>query len=277
MDSPQHQRAGLWLKKAGTVRRKYLFTIPQVAIIVLFTTLVSAATALAATGMTDSPAAPSSTNSYTLENIYQRLHSGTAGSQSAFTEPSVAPGTGTMHDLNTLMAIAPALDNTNGAIAAEVPSGKTFWGLTNGEWGLQTGTQLPRFTDNGDGTVTDNNTGILWLKNANCFGRQQIDSAFSLAFNLAPGECGLTANILQCGLPSLMALYSLLDIRNSPSLPSGHPFINVQPSSYWSSTYNVADGMQQTHSYYYSLDFNAGNVNLDIISRYYYVWPICMY
>jgi hypothetical protein len=28
----------------------------------------------------------------------------------------------------------------------------------------------PRFTDNGDGTITDNLTGLIWLKNANCFG-----------------------------------------------------------------------------------------------------------
>ena len=26
----------------------------------------------------------------------------------------------------------------------------------------------PRFTDNSNGTVTDNLTGLIWLKNANC-------------------------------------------------------------------------------------------------------------
>ena len=30
----------------------------------------------------------------------------------------------------------------------------------------------PRFTDNGNGTVTDNLTGLIWLKNANCFGKE---------------------------------------------------------------------------------------------------------
>ena len=29
-----------------------------------------------------------------------------------------------------------------------------------------------RFTDNGDGTVTDNLTALIWLKNANCFGAE---------------------------------------------------------------------------------------------------------
>ena len=28
----------------------------------------------------------------------------------------------------------------------------------------------PRFTDNNNGTVTDNLTGLIWLKHANCFG-----------------------------------------------------------------------------------------------------------
>jgi len=121
------------------MRRKYLFTLPQVFLIVIVAMLISAVTVLAATGTTDSSAAPGSTSSYTLEDIYQRLDTGTAGSQSTFTEPSVAPGTGSMHTLNDIMGIAPALDNTDGATTADVLSGQTFWGLTNGEWGLQTG------------------------------------------------------------------------------------------------------------------------------------------
>ena len=32
----------------------------------------------------------------------------------------------------------------------------------------------PRFTDNGNGTVTDNLTGLIWLKNANCFGTKKL-------------------------------------------------------------------------------------------------------
>jgi hypothetical protein len=37
---------------------------------------------------------------------------------------------------------------------------------------LQKGVVLPnpRFTDNGNGTITDNLTGLIWLKNANCIG-----------------------------------------------------------------------------------------------------------
>jgi hypothetical protein len=94
---------------------------------------------LAATGALDSPADPDSTLSFSLEDVYQRLTSGAAGSQRAFTEPTVAPGTGTMHTINDIMAAAPEQDDDTGATASDVAPGKTFWGLTDGEWGLQTG------------------------------------------------------------------------------------------------------------------------------------------
>lgn len=78
------------------------------------------------------PGPPETTNSYTLENIYNRLDSGAAGTQSAFTEPSSGPPTGTMHALNEIMAVAPQVDDTNGATAAQVVFGKTYWSLQSG-------------------------------------------------------------------------------------------------------------------------------------------------
>jgi hypothetical protein len=123
---------------------------------VLVITLMSVVAVLAATGTTDSPAAPSSTKSYTLEDIYDRLDSGAAGTQSIFTEPSVAPGIGTMHDLNDIMGKAPALDNTNGATSTHVLVGQTFWGLTASQWATQTGT-MP---NNGAVTLVPTTTNI---------------------------------------------------------------------------------------------------------------------
>ena len=49
-----------------------------------------------------------------------------------------------------------------------------------------------RFTDNGDGTVTDNLTALIWLKNANCFGPPNWATALSDANTLANGSCGLS-------------------------------------------------------------------------------------
>jgi hypothetical protein len=50
----------------------------------------------------------------------------------------------------------------------------------------------PRFRDNEDGTVTDNLTGLIWLKNANCFGSRTWNEAITDCNVLANGQCGLT-------------------------------------------------------------------------------------
>ena len=76
--------------------------LPVVIFIVLFMTVAGV---FAATGTTDSPAAPGATNSYTLENIYARLNTYTIGAQSTFTEPVAAPGVGTMHTLNDIYTL----------------------------------------------------------------------------------------------------------------------------------------------------------------------------
>lgn len=220
-------------QKAGTMRDKIKLSIPQIISVVLITALISTATVLAATGTTDSPAAPGSTNSYTLEDIWNRLTDGSAGTQSTFTEPSVAPGTGTMHTINDIMGLAPSLDNTNAAGAADVFSGKTFWGLSGGEWGLQTGT-YQRFTDHGDGTVTDNQTGLMWTKDATHGTAGTVDwfDANVVIGNLTTG--GYT----DWDMPDIWELFTLMDDRESnPCMPDGHPFTGVKNTYYWSNTF----------------------------------------
>ena len=89
------------------MRRKIHLSIMQFSIILAIAILTTTITVLAASGTTDAPNAPALTSSYTLEDIYQRLVNGTDGSQGTFTEPAVAPGTGSMHDLNDIMSAAP--------------------------------------------------------------------------------------------------------------------------------------------------------------------------
>lgn len=96
-------------------------------------------TVVALGGSLDSSAAPALTSSYTLKDIYNRLHAGTDGSESLFTEPDSGPTTITMYNLNDIMEEAPHVD-AEGAATADVITGKTFWGLTGGAWGKQTGT-----------------------------------------------------------------------------------------------------------------------------------------
>ena len=120
-------------------------------------------------------------------------------------------------------------------------TGQTTTYATGDDGDLERGVALvaPRFTDNGDGTVTDNQTGLIWLKNANCFGSRIWNDALSDCNGLANGQCGLIdgSNAGDWRLPQIKELQSLVDFKNiHPSLPSGHPFINVLFNYYWSST-----------------------------------------
>ncbi len=112
----------------------------------------------AVAGDLDSPAGPEDAGSalYTIEDVYNRLETGETGAKrtGAFTEPTAGPGS-TGHTTDDIMGIAPAVDETTGAVAAEVVTGKTFWGLTNGEWGPQTGTAAGTSSCTGDATAED--------------------------------------------------------------------------------------------------------------------------
>ena len=97
----------------------------------------------------------------------------------------------------------------------------------------------PRFTDNLDGTVTDNLTGLVWLQYADCYSRKGWESALDLVADLGQGRCGLTdrSRAGDWRLPSLLEMQSLIDFsQEAPALPGGHPFIQEQSADYWTST-----------------------------------------
>ncbi len=89
------------------------------------------------------PAGPDDPESamFTLGDIYNRLNDGAPGVKriTPYGESSGVFGS-SGQTLNEIMEKAPAKDDANGAVAADVMSGKTFWGLTGSEWGLRTGT-----------------------------------------------------------------------------------------------------------------------------------------
>ena len=100
----------------------------------------------------------------------------------------------------------------------------------------------PRFTNNNNGTVTDNLTGLIWMQNANAFvDRKTWAEALSLAATVANGIGGLTDGSKpgEWRLPNLRELQSLVDYgRVNPALPDNFPFTGVQ-DYYWSSTTNI--------------------------------------
>lgn len=73
----------------------------------------------------------------------------------------------------------------------------------------------PRFTDHGDGTITDNLTGLMWLKDGSCFDAMSWDRVIDTiaAFNnnaSTYGCAGYTASYNDWRLPNINELVSLL-------------------------------------------------------------------
>ena len=103
---------------------------------------------------------------------------------------------------------------------------------------------VTRFTDNANGTVSDQLTGLVWLKNAGCFSPMNWATALTSANQLANGACGLTdgSTAGQWRMPNANELESLVDVsRTNPSVSSGSPFANINlTSAYWSSTTYMA-------------------------------------
>jgi len=127
---------------------------------------------------------------------------------------------------------------------------------------------VPRFKNNSsagvsNGTVTDNLTGLVWLKDANCFGMQTWQLALDSVKGLANGNvaCGLNdgSTAGQWRLPNRNELESLIDAgKSTPSIPDGHPFSNVQPNSYWSSsTYSG----NNSYAWYVYMDGGLVDIN----------------
>jgi hypothetical protein len=132
----------------------------------------------------------------------------------------------------------------------------------------------PRFTDNLDGTVTDNLTGLIWLKDANCFGYRTWNNALSDSNGLESGECGLTdgSSAGEWRLPQLKELMSVFDLGNySPALPNVHPFINVPSgsSNFWSST---TDSSWDIRAHFVYL--TTGGTGANSKTSLYIVWPV---
>jgi hypothetical protein len=195
------------------------------------------------------------------------------------------------------VVVVPLIDTVKGVpktgqtkcYSDDVPNAEILCDSTGQDGELQKGIVWPnpRFKDNLNGTVTDNLTGLAWLKNADCLnGVRNRTEALQFAGKLFDGY-GLPAALLDCGLsdgstagqwrlPNRFELESLLDLSQvDPALPPGHPFTNVRIDNYyWTSSY---------HAFFFELrvgwtvNFSSGDVTprswvLDADKCY--VWPV---
>lgn len=114
----------------------------------------------------------------------------------------------------------------------------------------------PRFTDGGDGTVSDTLTSLIWTKDAGHYEHHWAD-ALNYCRNYPSG--------VPAGwrLPNFRELMSLLDFgQKFPMLPLNHPFINLvsdHTGIYWSSTTNIVyDSLSKANA----INFGTGDVRL---------------
>jgi hypothetical protein len=155
------------------------------------------------------------------------------------------------------------------AAKAEVAqTGQTTLFADGDDGDIQAGVPLPtpRFKDNKNGTVTDKLTGLIWLKNANCFSSRPWALAVETATTLASGQCGLMdgSSAGDWRLPNVKELQSLIDFGFfGPALSNtagtaqwtdGNPFSGVRSTEYWSSTTYV-NGPDHA----WSVDLGDGN------------------
>jgi hypothetical protein len=120
--------------------------------------------------------------------------------------------------------------------------------------------------------VTDNLTGLIWLKNANAFGGRTWAQALTDCNTLTNGMHGLTDGSVagDWRLPHLRELQSLIDYGKSlPPLPSGHPFTGAPVHYYWSST-----SVPGADTFAWDVGLYYGNVNRNLKTTAYYIWPV---
>jgi len=99
-----------------------------------------------------------------------------------------------------------------------------------------------QYTDNQDGTITDNEKGVMWQKQDDGVERVWVDSA---------GYCDSLdlAGYSDWELPKIHLLEGLIDTGNSPTI---NPLFQVKPSYYWSSSvsHTISNSAKYVNFYY---------------------------
>ncbi len=145
----------------------------------------------------------------------------------------------------------------------------------------------PRFVDNGDGTVTDSDNDLVWLRNALCDelnnagnGLNWYDATATVG-SLASGSCGLTdgSSAGEWRLPTreeweqfVCNHYTEPAICNTPGTgkwSQGDPFNNVQLFYYWTGT-----PVESSTDNAWTLFMDHGIALIGSNSSNNYTWPV---
>jgi hypothetical protein len=209
----------------------------------------------------------------TLEDIYQRIVAGTEAGSHNLT-PASSPA-GTMHTLSDIYSAVPTNDKvcsgTNAGTAncsGGVPkTGQTtsYADYDDGYYEKGLPSSGDHFTNNGDGTITDNTTGLEWVASPTAAG---VGGTYTWANAITACE-GLTyAGHSDWRLPNTKELQSIVDYsRASPAIDT--TYFTSASSIYWSST----TGADVT-DFAWGVDFNSGYVSIEVKTNTDYVRPV---
>ncbi len=154
-----------------------------------------------------------------------------------------------------------------------------------------TTTPPPIYVDCGNGTVTDNRTGLVWLENADCIGTVVWFSAMEFVAGLSdlpgpgsdPDDCGLSdgSSPGEWRLASKAEWQAMIadgtactpritnDIGDGCWSDGPSTFLNVKNAFYWSSTTSASN---TANAWDMTLSTGAVFTNAKTLSLY--VWPV---
>lgn len=148
----------------------------------------------------------------------------------------------------------------------------------------------PHFTDNGDGTVSDKLTGLVWLQNADCLeGPVAWSDALTFAAALHDGwtgdpegsDCGLAdgSSPGDWRIPAIRELLSIIhynyynpalsDASGKAQWTTNSPFAGVKAENYWTST-NYANGA----TFAWDVHLKSGDNGVSNKAVRLYAWPV---
>jgi hypothetical protein len=159
------------------------------------------------------------------------------------------------------------------------PAGSYDIGYTRGEGSWANWNAAGhRFTDNGDGTTTDNATGLMWVKSgyadtdttpATTYTADGSWRTYTWANALLYCERLDYAGYTDWRLPNIKELLSIVDYgADAPSIDTNF-FTNTKSNNHWSSTTGAS---APTFAWY--VGFSAGNESYNTKTTTYYVRPV---
>jgi hypothetical protein len=187
--------------------------------------------------------------------------------------------------------VVPVFKTGSGTVTLTNPSIYTWVsgedGHADSQWGESWSS--PRFTDNGN-TITDNNTGLMWTKNANhmlsfysTFDTDGgVDGAvtWQLALDYIQALNNNTNSINTTGytdwrLPNVREMESLINYGEADlnSWLGSQGFMNVQDGNYWTST-TRKDTPSTAFMVRMGTDYGFSYTALKIAPNFSFIWPV---